>query len=436
MLKKYIFNEFFYFLILSSFTFIIWFNKLDFLGMAIFAFASFLLLIFVRNTIHTLPIFFNMLFMISQTEWSLESIPIYLYILPVVLILGFIVHFIRFKGNWVKGKLTLPLLLMLSAMVFSIFNTEIIDINYGFYLVIGLFYVLIYIFFIQTIKGDQLEYLIKLFIVLGILVSCQVLAYYLGSDDVIDALRTKEIDLGWGISNFVATYLIIFISTTVYYIKKKPGRAFTVVIIAFEILMLLFTLSRGGILAFIATIPLLIYYLYHGQKNKLMITLNLMVLSIILTTVILFRLDYFIPLYERFMNLDLEGNGRVELWVQAYHKFREYPLVGAGLFARVEGDYFGFYHNTFMHTLASLGIVGFISLMWQIVVVLKVFLRQKDLRKYILLIALIGANIHGLVDNVYFMPQFMILFFAVLAVVEIHNLHEEEFSRYWRLKDE
>jgi O-antigen ligase len=200
--------------------------------------------------------------------------------------------------------------------------------------------------------------------------------------------------------------------------------------------MLLFTLSRGGILAFIATIPLLIYYLYHGQKNKLMITLNLLVLAIILTTVILFRLDYFIPLYERFMNLDLEGNGRVELWVQAYHKFREYPLVGAGLFARVEGDYFGFYHNTFMHTLASLGIVGFISLLWQIIVVLKVFLKQKDLRKYVLLIALIGANIHGMVDNVYFMPQFMILFFAVLAVVEIHNLHEEEFSRYWRLKDE
>ncbi|HKL47644.1 MAG TPA: O-antigen ligase family protein [Candidatus Izemoplasmatales bacterium] len=412
----------------------IWMNQLDFLGMALFTLMSIIVLLVTKNTIHVLPFFFNMMFMISQTEWSLETIPIYLFILPVILGIAFILHYIIYHEKWVKGKLTIPLLLMLVAMIFSIFNTEIFDINYGFYLVIGLFYVLIYIFFIQTIKGDNLNYILRLFMVLGLLISAQVFIYYLNSDDVLTALESKSINLGWGISNFVATYLIVFISASFYYIKTRKLKLITTLIITFEIIMLLFTLSRGGVLAFVTMFPLLIFYLYHGQKNKLTISLYLMILAIILGIIFSLQTDYFMPLFERFKNLDIkEGNGRVELWVQAYHKFRAYPIVGAGLFARVEGDYFGFYHNTVMHTLASLGLVGLVSLLWQMVVVLKIFMKNINLEKGILLIALIGANLHGMVDNVYFMPQFMILFFIVIAATEIHNHQKESYARIWRL---
>jgi O-antigen ligase len=409
-------------------------NQLDFFGMTLFALISVVILFFSKKTIHVLPFFFNMMFMISQTEWSLETIPIYLFILPGLMALAFVIHYIKFSQGWVKGKLLFPLLLMLSAMVFSIFNSDIIDINYAFYLVIGLFYVLIYIFFIQTIKGDNLDYIIRLFMVLGVLISFQVLVYYLNTDDILIALESKSIDLGWGISNFIATYLIIFISISIYYVKTKKLKFITTLIIAFEIIMLLFTLSRGGVLAFLVLIPLLLYYLYHGQKNKTTITMYLLLLGILLSVIFSIATEYFLPLFERFKNLKLtEGNGRVDLWIQAYDKFMTYPIFGAGLFARVEGDYFGFYHNTIMHTLASLGIIGFISLLWQAIVVFKIFMRRMTLEKGVLLIALIGANLHGMVDNVYFMPQFMILFFVVIAATEIHNQHKESFSRIWRL---
>jgi hypothetical protein len=48
-------------------------------------------------------------------------------------------------------------------------------------------------------------------------------------------------------------------------------------------------------------------------------------------------------------------------------------------------------------------------------------LKKLNVEKAILLIALIGANIHGMVDNVYYMPQFMIIFFIIIASVENHN---------------
>ncbi|QLY39489.1 O-antigen ligase family protein [Hujiaoplasma nucleasis] len=431
-----IFNSIFYFLFLSSITLYIWINHLDFIGMGIFVLVSFFVLVFVKNTIHAFPYFFNMLFMISQTEWSLESIPIFLYALPIILAIGFIIHYIRFRDEWFKGILTKPMLLMFVAMALSIFNSQILDLNFVFYLVIGSFYVLLYVFFIQTIKGDQVEYIIKLFVVLGLMISLQILIYYMNSGDIAEALRSDRVNLGWGISNFAATYLIMFISATIYYVKTKPQYIFFSIVLAFEILMLIFTLSRGGVLSFIALMPLLIYYLYHGQKNKLYITLYILITLIILVTVFIVRTDFFLPLFERFKDLDFkEGNGRVELWIQAYHKFLEYPLVGAGLFARVEGDYFGFYHNTFMHTLASLGLVGMISLLWQIIVVSKLFLRKINLKKSILLIILLGANIHGMVDNVYFMPHFMVIFFAIVAVVEVDE-HERLNQPYiWRLSN-
>lgn len=429
-----LFNSFIYFTLLSGFSLFIWMNQLDFLGMAIFTLLSVVVLLFVRNTIHVLPFFFNMMFMISQTEWSLETIPVYLFALPLVLGLAFILHIFFYKEEKIKGRLTLPLLLMLLAMVLSIFNSEIIDINYVFYLVVGLFYVLIYVFFVKTMQGDYLTYIIRLFFVLGLLISAQVLIFYIRSDDILLALESKSIDLGWGISNFVATYLIIFISTTIYYIKTKPLKLITTVIISFEILMLLFTISRGGVLAFSLIIPLLIYYLYHGQKNKVTISLYLVLLGLLLAMAFYLQTELFAPLFERFKRLDFnDGSGRIDLWKQAYEKFKQYPLVGAGLFARVEGDYFGFYHNTFMHTLASLGLVGLVSLLWQMFALVRIYFNKINLEKGILFIAILGANIHGMVDNVYFMPQFMILFFIVIAATENANQHALLNARFWRL---
>jgi len=427
------FKSIIYFLILSGFTFFIWINQLDFIGMSIFALVSFFILIFVKNSVHVLPFFFNMMFMISQTDWSLESIPIYLYVLPLLLIVGFIIHFFRFERNRMVGQLTLPLLLMFLAMVLSIFNTEIFNLNYVFYLVIGLFYLFIYFFFLKTLHGDHLKYLIRLFFVIGILIAGQVFFYYMQFDDIALALQSDRVDLGWGISNFVATYLIICISAATYYVKHKPYKIISSIIIAAEILMLMFTLSRGGFLAFVALSPLLLIYLYHGQKHKFIMTIYLLIIINLLVILFVLRTDYFMPLFDRFKALDFtEGNGRVDLWIQAYHKFKQNPLFGAGLFARVEGDYFGFYHNTFMHTLASLGLLGLVSLLWQILVVVKVFLRQMNQEKTILFLALLGANLHGLVDNVYYMPQFMIIFFVLISAVEIVEHNKEIKPRIWR----
>lgn len=406
---------------LSFLTLIFWFFGLELIGMPLFALAAIIVLTFYKNGMLVVPFFLNMLFMISQTEWSLDLIPTYLYLMPIFIIIGFIIHFIRFKPKFNKGKLFYPLLLLFIGMFLSMINAQFINSNYLFYLVIGLFYMFIYFFFKSTINSDSLHYLIKIFAVLGVLVSIQVLIYYIRVDDLILALATKNLDLGWGISNFIATYLIMFIAAMFYFIKIYKLHIIPVMLATFEIIMLLFTLSRGGILSFFITFVLLMAYLFHNCEQKKQMLINISVAIIALICFIIIRFDIFETIYNRLADGFFVDNGRFTLWKEAWVKFTEHPLLGGGLFARVNDNYFGFYHNTFMHTLATLGLVGLASITWQIIEVIKMFINRFTIEKTILLIALIGANIHGMVDNVYYMPQFMIIFFIIIAGVENYN---------------
>jgi O-antigen ligase len=406
---------------LSFLTLIFWFFGFEFVGMPLFAIAAIAVLALYKNGMLVVPFFLNMLFMISQTEWSLDLIPTYLYLMPVLIIIGFIIHFVRFKPKFNKGKLFYPLLLLFIGMLLSMINAQFINSNYLFYLVIGLFYMFIYFFFKSTINGESLHYLIKIFAVSGVLVSIQVLIYYIRVDDVILALATKNLDLGWGISNFVATYLIMFIAAMFYFIKIYKLHIIPVMLATFEIIMLIFTLSRGGILSFVITFVLLMVYLFHNCEQKKQMAINIVVAIIVLSIFVFIRFDIFETIYKRLADGFFIDNGRFTLWKEAWENFAEHPLLGAGLFARVEGNYFGFYHNTFMHTLATLGIIGIISIVWQIIEVIKMFINRFTIEKTILLIALIGANIHGMVDNVYYMPQFMIIFFIIISAVENYN---------------
>ncbi|MGD9964376.1 MAG: O-antigen ligase family protein [Candidatus Izemoplasmatales bacterium] len=415
-----------YMVFLSILTFGFWFLKIEEIGMISFAIATMIFLIFFDNTSYALPYIFNMFFMISRTEWSLSTIPIYIYILPIILILGFIVHIIRYKPIFNLGKLGLPLLLLFLAIVLSMINVKEITINYLFYCLIGIFYLFTYFFFRSTLKGDNLLILLKLFVISGVLISIQVLVFYLRVDDLALALESKNLDLGWGISNFIATYLIIFISATFYYIKKNKFHFLLIILAIFEIIALYFTLSRGGIMAIILTLPFLIYYLFYGYEKKFSLFLNILISLTIFAFIIYFLRDYFVLIWNRVTKSFFADNGRFDLWEEAIILFKSYPLFGAGLFARVEGDYFGFYHNTFIHTAATLGIVGLISILWQIINVFKLFFKNLNFEKAILLIALFGANIHGMVDNVYYMPQFMVIFFIVIAAVENHDIENLE----------
>ena len=66
-----------------------------------------------------------------------------------------------------------------------------------------------------------------------------------------------------------------------------------------------------------------------------------------------------------------------------------------------------------------MGIMGSISLVIQLFQQFRITLGKFKVENLFLAAALLGAHAHGLVDNVYLMPQFMILMLLIVSVVEV-----------------
>lgn len=181
--------------------------------------------------------------------------------------------------------------------------------------------------------------------------------------------------------------------------------------------MLLFTLSRAGIIAFLMTSIMMVIFMFVKYDRKWNLFLNLVIGVVLVSTIAYFLRSYFITIWERLELFGLDDNGRIDLWTEAWDKFRLHPIFGAGIFARSLEE-LRLYHNTVLNILAWFGALGGVALLIQFVSLLRIFLTKINQRKAILLIALIGVNLHGMVDNIYMMPQYMIILFVTVAFVE------------------
>lgn len=447
MTDKHTFTKLPYLIILSIFTLAFWYlgkENIQFLGMqnienfdmvglgiSIYISIAFIILIFCKNTIYVLPYILNILFMVYFENWNTENIPLYIYIAPVILILGMIIHVIKYRTNVFKGKFFLAFLVLAVGMVIStIINAEAFNAFTILLLIVPVFFLLLYGFFANTIKGDNLVYLIKVFVILGVLIAVEVFLYYLteyfegGVEAINFALEHKTIDLGWGISNFVATYLIMFIATTTYFIKKYKLHIFWILLSLFEVVMLIFTLSRAGLLAFLITSILLLIFMFIHYEHKGNLLLNLFLGLLVFTIIGYFMRGLFITIWERLEILRMDDSGRMDIYREAIQVIKANPIFGKGIFARsvsVGENELRLTHNTILQILASFGILGGLSLILQLIAVIQVFFYEFNAEKAVLLIAIIGANIHGMVDNTYIMPQYLFIMIITFAVVENAN---------------
>lgn len=416
-------------IIISLVTLVFWTLKLEDVGIILYLALMLALFVFSEDTMPIVPLLFNALFMVSKLPLTFSDIPIYLYLTPVVLVVGMVIHALRFKMTWKRGKMLPGILIMVLAMFLSSFNAEELSLDYWFYASIGIIYGLLYLFFVNSFTGDHRRYLLQMMFILGILISLQIVIHFLQVDDFMEEMIHKEMNLGWGISNQIATYLVMFIVITVYYIRTSEKGFLFVPVMIFQALMLLFTLSRGGIAAFILILPLLVILTLRKSDRKLKHLIAFLISIVILVTVFLFGQSDAIDLFNYITRTGFDDNLRFALWEDAWNVFKSHPLFGGGIFARQGPKDYNMYHNTFLHVLATMGVLGFIGLMAQMVMQFKITLGTFNKESLFVSMALLGAHIHGMVDNVYLMPQFMILMLIIVAVFEVANV--EQVSHQW-----
>lgn len=303
----------------------------------------------------------------------------------------------EFFTLWFK-YLLMPFLFLLSLAAAALLSKNIGLSYYGLYsrfqgLETYFFYFLFFILLLLNLKSDKQIYRIIIAIALSSFFACVYGLLQIAGLDFFNwnepVYITHRITSTLGQPNFFASYLLLAIPITAYFIysaKKFLIKFLWVVLLVFQLICLLFTYSRAGWLGlFFGIIFSGLIYLFAKKKFALKL-LNKKALKsallIIITATSCFSLLFYCD--ARFKTriksmVDFSAGGaaaRIAFWQAGIDIIKKKPLFGYGLDNQGEelvkyykkdwartgwvNDFPDRAHNLFLDTLITTGIVGFL----------------------------------------------------------------------------
>jgi O-antigen ligase len=208
-------------------------------------------------------------------------------------------------------------------------------------------------------------------------------------------------------------------------LEEKVMFAFFGVVMAIS---LFFSLSRGGIISFIASMFVFsLIILTKGMTKKKFFPIALF--SLALTVYLLFL--GVSPIVERFAKGEVSGEQRLKAWHGTLQAFRDFPVFGSGMgtfqdiFKVYQPDglylYWTHAHNDYLELLLELGIVGAALAAVFFFTALRAILKTKWKGREVYIWAAVLASltaiaVHSIVDFNLHIPSNAILFSLVLGI--------------------
>lgn len=241
-------------------------------------------------------------------------------------------------------------------------------------------------------------------------------------------LKKNLLATSWGKSNYLATFFVLIIPITIgYFITQKSykNKIFSGLALVFMFSALIFTLSRGGILALLLSITILLFGVVKG-RTMIPITIGSTIIALIvalnpLTTVIIDRLATVERSYSYMMRL----NFYKDVWKMAI----ENPIIGVGLGNLGYNSQFKVTSHASAHNiiLGLTGETGFVGAFLFLMLIGKVFLKylkqfknetveQIKILRWSFISSFVGCVIHSLMEPNFEGYQFSIMFWLVVAL--------------------
>lgn len=247
-------------------------------------------------------------------------------------------------------------------------------------------------------------------------------------------LKKNLLATSWGKSNYLATFFVLIIPITIgYFITQKSHKAkiFSGITLVFMFSALIFTLSRGGILALMISIIFLLFGVVKGRTLiPIMIGFTIITLIIILnplTGVIIDRLATVERSYSYMM--------RLNFYRDVWKMVGDNPVIGVGLgnlgyHSQFKVTTHASAHNFILGLMGETGIIGaFLFLILLGKVFLKYFhdymnesIEQIKILRWSFISSFIGCFIHALMEPNFEGYQFSIMFWVVVALYLKLNL--------------
>lgn len=383
-----------------------------------------------------------------------------LIVVALIVVTGFIIGFIRNRREGaLKGKkLLLGIAILCSAMILGGIFTENYDMNH--FVVAGLMLVTLmvfYLYFTATMdrREDNLSYVAFCCMVAGGCISMQVFAFYLRYYQPwqpLDWIWKDGLLFGGYVSNSAGEMIAILMPACfMFAAKEKRGWIYLLVATAFAGAIYL-TLSRMGLLVgalvYIAGVA---YCSFRGNSKKVMRTLFLTALAIgVLALLVLIVTGKFTVLFDYFLNIGVSGRGRWALWSTMLGRFIENPIFGDAFSTLInDGGYYitqheahfssvytALAHNTIIQMLASCGIVGIISYAFHRYQTVKLFVKTNNKDTWWFGAIILAFLVTALFDQIFFFPNFTIMYALLLVVCEKEGTKKEEKSQKGERKSE
>jgi O-antigen ligase len=407
------------------------FNLYNMLGVFFLILMNTLILIFYKNTLYILPSLFSLLFVLNKSNMNFDTVGSlgFPYLALFTFFIGPVIHLIRFKPKFNKGIFFLGILLIgisyILPLIYLPFDIRAIPVS-----MMGILYLLIYIFFTSTVKGN-LNYLFKVMMFINLLMVFQVFFYlyqgYMNHPELEFYYRIFSgwgRNLGWANINDMCFYIALTFPSYLYFIFKKPKTYLVWFLMILPVVAVILSKSRGGVIGFAAAvIGVILFFWLKGNKKHL--THGLVFLAFTITIFYIGRQAFHIW-YEFFLeSLGEDFNdfttGRITIYKTGWEVFKTYPIFGGGWLSLQNlnpGSRLFMYHSTLFQALAAMGTFGLIALMVHYFQVFKYMVIDLTLEKSLFLIGYIASQVHGLIDNVQYAVPYSVLIVIFLAVFE------------------
>lgn len=423
-----------YLAVLALFIFLGWLFQLEKIALVlVFVFGT---VIFILND-DVLPAFALLLFtpLVFPKDTDPSGYFVLLYA-AIPLVGAIIYHIVKYRRKFKTGQMFYPQLAVSVALILG--GCTCISANdymrvIGFTLFLGagilLLYSLMNQYVIEDKNRDTGVYMARMLMYMGIIISLQMVVFYIRADVPPYALFNSSIALGWAISNNTATVLLLTVPMSFYLMTKYEKGWIYGLVGVIQYIAIIMTFSRGGILFAAATAPAVVIFTILKAKNRKNAIIGASILASAVIIVFFCTFKSSCLFLKNFLSQGTGVSGRDLLYAEAWEQFKNYPIFGAGL--GFNGDYFtlnniSFYwfHSTFFQIIGCLGLLGLAAYVYCYYTRFKIVFKciKKNTYNIFVFLSFLGFELYSMMDTGTFIPMpSMMMVFLMTLTVEITN---------------
>ena len=422
----------------AAVVFVSWMFEWEYYGMVAVIAAASLMLIFKDDILPLLPVVLVICFIFPKNvdPVAYYGAPAFLAFLP--LTVAILIHIVRFRRRIRFGKQFLPQLAVSIALALGGLGTataEEYTRGLTYILLLGLLILVLYFLFYQYVNPpkelDLRRYVAFALVVMGLVLVAQYVVFYYRNPKLLQAVGNPT-DLGWGISNNVATLLLLSIPACFYLaVKSKIGVGYLLCAVL-QYVALLLTWSRGGILVGVVLLSVLLIYGIKAADHSRWFGVSLLLVVAAVVAVLAALWEQVFPVLEKALHQGTGDAGRIDLYKEAIECFRSNIWFGAGV--GFIGEHFAmtnmpmyWFHSTAFQIIADMGLVGVAAYLFFYLVRYFGVLLRRDKFNIAILLGVLGFDAYSMIDTGTFVPvPTMLIVMLITMTAELANKQDRD----------